>query len=100
MRMLDSSSLTGCHECVAMLTLPLALFFLLAETAVGGVATVAYLRATGGLIQGFLKFIAVTYAVLALLAFLVVLAGQPGSYPRFLAINQPGAGGVGFLPGV
>ena len=98
--MLDSSSLTGCHECVAMLTLPLALFFLLAETAVGGVATVAYLRATGGLTQGFLKFIAVTYAVLALLAFLVVLAGPPGSYRRLLDINQPAAEALVFLQGL
>jgi hypothetical protein len=100
MPMLDSSSLTGCHECVAMLTLPLALFFLLAETAVGGVATVAYLRATGGLTQGFLKFIAVTYAVLALLAFLVVLAGPPGSYRRLLDINQPAAEALVFLQGL
>src|SRR5919109_5399980 len=100
MRMLDSSSLTGCHECVAMLTLPLALFFLLAETAVGGMATVAYLRATGGLTRGFLKFIAITYAVLALLAFLVVLAGPPGSYRRLLDINQPAAEALVFLQGL
>jgi hypothetical protein len=97
MRMLDSSSLTSCHECVAMLTLPLALFLLLAETAVGGVATVAYLRAAGGLTHGFLKFIGVTYAVLAFLAFLVVLAGPPGSYGRLLDINQPVAEALVFL---
>ena len=57
MPLLDSVPVTGCHECVALLTLPLALFLLLAETAVGGAATVAYLRLVGGLTQGFLKFI-------------------------------------------
>src|SRR5438874_76370 len=97
---LDSVPITSCHECVAMLTLPLALFLLLAETAVGGVATVAYLRLTGGLTHGFLKFIAVTYALLGGLAFLVVLAGPPGSYHRLLAINQPAADALLFLQGV
>src|SRR5437868_474958 len=91
---------TACHECVAMLTLPLALFLLLAETAVGGLVTVAYLRLTGGLTLGFLKFIAVTYTVLATLAFFVVLAGPPGSYHRLFAINQPAAGALVFLQGV
>src|SRR5207247_7673389 len=89
MPLLDAVPITSCHECVAMLTLPLALFLLLAETAVGGFATVAYLRLTGGLTHGFLKFIAVTYAILRGLAFLVVLAGPPGSYDRLVAINQP-----------
>jgi hypothetical protein len=74
---------------VATLTLPLALFLILAETTVGGVATVAYLRLAGGLTSGFLKFIAVTYAIFGVLAFLVVLAAPPGSYHRLLAINQP-----------
>src|SRR5207247_43603 len=97
---LDSVPITSCHECVAMLTLPLALFLLLAETAVGGFATVAYLRLTGGLTHGFLKFIAVTYALLGGLAFLVVLAGPPGSYHRLLAINQPAADALLFLQGV
>jgi hypothetical protein len=97
MVLLDSAPITSCHECVAMLTLPLALFLLLAETAVGGVATVAYLRLTGGLTHGFLKFIAVTYAILAMLGFLVVLAGPPGSYHRLLAINQSAAGALIFL---
>src|SRR5436305_5873477 len=94
---LDSVPITSCHECVAMLTLPLALFLLLAETAVGGFATVAYLRLTGGLTHGFLKFIAVTYALLGGLAFLVVLAGPPGSYLRLLAINQPAADALLFF---
>src|SRR6267378_5895805 len=97
---LDSVPVTSCHECVAMLTLPLALFLLLAEIAVGGFATVAYLRLTGGLTHGFLKFIAVTYAILGALAFLVVLAGPPGSYHRLLSINQPAAEALLFLQGV
>src|SRR5438067_10317834 len=96
----DAVPITSCHECVAMLTLPLALFLLLAETAVGGVATVAYLRLTGGLTHGFLRFVAVTYAILGILAFLVVLAGPPGSYHRLLAINQPAAVALIFLQGL
>jgi hypothetical protein len=100
MVLLDAVPITSCHECVAMLTLPLALFLLLAETAVGGVATVAYLRLTGGLTHGFLRFVAVTYAILGMLAFLVVLAGPPGSYHRLLAINQPAAGALIFLQGL
>src|SRR6266480_2204855 len=100
MALLDTVPITSCHECVAMLTLPLALFLLLAETAVGGFATVAYLRLTGGLTHGFLKFIAVTYAILGGLAFLVVLAGPPGSYHRLLAINQAAAQALLFLQGV
>src|SRR5438045_9253251 len=99
MPLLDAVPITSCHECVAMLTLPLALCLLLAETAVGGFATVAYLRLTGGLTHGFLKFIAVTYALLGGLAFLVVLAGPPGSYHRLLAINQPAADALLFLQG-
>src|SRR6202023_4323678 len=66
----------------------------LAETTAGGIATVAYLRLTGGLTLGFLKFIAVTYAILGILAFLVVLGAPPGSYHRLLAINQPAANAV------
>ena len=100
MVLLDAVPITSCHECVAMLTLPLALFLLLAETAVGGFATVAYLRLTGGLTHGFLKFIAVTYAILGGLAFLVVLAGPPGSYHRLLSINQSAAGALIFLQGL
>src|SRR5438270_7837294 len=100
MPLLDTVPITNCHECVAMLTLPLALFLLLAETAVGGFATVAYLRLTGGLTHGFLKFVAVTYAVLASLALLVVLAGPPGSYHRLLSINQSAAGALTFLMGL
>ena len=100
MLLLDAVPITSCHECVATLTLPLALFLVLAETTVGGVATVAYLRLAGGLTPGFLKFIAVTYAILGALAFLVVLAAPPGSYHRLLAINQPAANALLFLQAV
>src|ERR1700730_2223885 len=94
MLLLDAVPITSCHECVATLTLPLALFLILAETTAGGIATVAYLRLAGGLTLGFLKFIAVTYAILGILAFLVVLGAPPGSYHRLLAINQPAANAV------
>jgi hypothetical protein len=97
---LQSTSITSCHECVATLTLPLALFLLLSETAVGGMATVAYLRFRGGLTQGFLKFIAVTYALFGALAFLVVWAGPPASYRSLFAINQVAAGALVFFQGL
>src|ERR1700738_4250009 len=91
MLLLDAVPITSCHECVAPLTLPLALFLILAETTAGGIATVAYLRLAGGLTLGFLKFIAVTYACLGIVAFPVGLGAAPGSYLRLLAINQPAA---------
>src|SRR5256885_15294111 len=97
---LQSTSITGCHECVATLTLPLALFLLLSETAVGGMATVAYLKFRGGLTQGFLKFIAVTYAQFGAVAFLVGWAGPPGSYRSPFAINQVAAVALVFFPGL
>jgi hypothetical protein len=100
MLLLDAVPITSCHECVATLTLPLALFLILAETTVGGVATVAYLRLAGGLTPGFLKFIAVTYAILGALAFFIVLAAPPGSYRHLLAINQPAANALVFLQAV
>ncbi|HEV2013151.1 MAG TPA: hypothetical protein VGR77_04610 [Candidatus Dormibacteraeota bacterium] len=100
MVLLDAVPITSCHECVATLTLPLTLFLVLAETAAGGIATVAYLRLAGGLTQGFLKFITVTYAILGVLAFLVVLAAPPGSYHRLLSINQPAANALVFLQGI
>jgi hypothetical protein len=99
MLLLDAVPVTSCHECVATLTLPLALFLILAETTVGGVATVAYLRLAGGLTPGFLKFIAVTYTIFGMLALLVVLAAPPGSYHRLLAINQGAANALVFLQG-
>jgi hypothetical protein len=98
--LLDSTPITSCHECVATLTLPFALFLLLAETTVGGIATVVFLRATGGLTRGFLKFITVTYAIFALLAFLIVLTGPPSSYHVLLSINQTAAGTLVFLQGL
>jgi hypothetical protein len=100
MATLQNASISSCHECVAMLTLPLALFLLLSETVVGGIATVAYLRLSGGLTQGFLKFVAVTYAALGVLAFLVVRAGPPSSYRSLLPINETAAGGLLFLQGL
>src|SRR2546430_10433452 len=99
MTLLDSVPITACHECVATLTLPLALFFLLAETTVGGVMTVAFLRLTGGLTHRFLKFITVTYAILAALAFLVVAAAPPGADHRPLALHHFPARDPGLLPG-
>jgi hypothetical protein len=91
MAMLAASSISSCHECVATLTLPLALFLLLSQTTIGGIATVAFLRLTGGITHGFLKFAAVTYAVLGALALLVVWAGPPSSYRTLFAINQAAA---------
>jgi hypothetical protein len=99
MLLLDAVPITSCHECVATLTLPLALFLILAETTAGGIATVAYLRLAGGLTLGFLKFIAVTYAILGILAFLVVLAAPPGLYHRLLAINQTAANALVIVQG-
>src|SRR2546430_12635686 len=96
----DPVPTTPCHECTATLTLPLALFLVLAETTVGGVMTVAFLRLTGGLTHGFLKFITVTYAILAALALLVVVAAPPGAYHRLLAINPSADGALVFLQGL
>jgi hypothetical protein len=84
-------------EFIAALTVPLALFLLLTETAVGGLAAVAYLRVTGGLTRGFLKFIGVTYAALAALALLVALAGPPRSYAGLLGIDRTAAGWLTLL---
>ncbi|HEY9288730.1 MAG TPA: hypothetical protein VIT43_11990 [Candidatus Dormibacteraeota bacterium] len=97
MALLASTSVSSCHECVATLSLPLALFLVLAETAAGGIVTVAYLRASGGITDGFLKFATVTYAVLAGLALLVVWAGPPASYRTLFAINEGAAGGLAGL---
>jgi hypothetical protein len=97
MNLLATSSIGSCHECVATLTLPLALFLVLTETAAGGIGTVAYLRAAGGLTSGFLKFVALTYAVLGGLALLVVWAGPPANYHRLFGLNQVAAGTLVFL---
>jgi hypothetical protein len=97
---LAAAPVAVCQQCVAAISLPLALFLLLAETAVGGAATVAYLRLTGGLTQGFLKFIAVTYAIVGLLAFLTVLAGPPGAYHDRLGIDRTAAATLVVLQGL
>ena len=94
MVLLSSASVDCNHQCIATLTLPLALFLLLAETATGGIATVAYLRITGGLTSGFLKFIAVTYSIFGALALLVAWAGPPSSYHALLGINGFAAGAL------
>src|SRR5207302_146799 len=100
MPLLDSVPITSCRECVVQLTLPLALFLMLAELTAGGMATVAYLRLTGGLTHGFLKFVTVTYAILGILAFLVIVAGPPGLHDQLLSVNQPAASALVFLQGV
>jgi hypothetical protein len=100
MPLLDSVPITACRECVVQLTLPLALFLLLAETAAGGMATVVYLRLAGGLTHGFTKFVTVTFAILGTLAFLVVLAGPPGLHDQLLSVDQPAASSLVFLQGL
>ncbi len=82
---------------VAALTVPLALFLVLAETTIGGFAVVAYLHAAGGLTRGFLKFMAVTYALLGALALLTVLAGPPRSYRALLPLDAGIAGWLALL---
>lgn len=94
------TALSVCPACVAAITLPLALFLLLAETAVGGAATVVYLRLSAGLTRGFLKFISVTYATVGLLAFLTVLAGPPGAYHDRLGVDKTAGGTLVFLQGL
>ena len=89
-----------CPACVAAITLPLALFLLLAETAVGGAATVIYLRLSSGLTQGFLKFIAVTYAIVGALAFFTVLAGPPAAYHDRLGVDRTAGATLVFLQGL
>src|SRR5438270_13688959 len=100
MPLLDSVPITSCRECVVQLTLPLALFLMLAELTAGGMATVAYLRLTGGLTHGFLKFVTVTYALLSILAFLVIVAGPPGLHGQLLSVNPAAANALVFLQGV
>jgi hypothetical protein len=77
---------------VARLTTPLALYLLLAELSAGGFATVAFLRFTGGLTRGFLKFIAVSYLAIAALGLLTVWAERPASYRTILGIDSTAAG--------
>lgn len=76
------------------LTVPLALFLLLAETAAGAYATVAFVHRRVALTPGFLKFMAVTSITFAALAVLTVIAAPPGSYRRLLNINPTSASGL------
>src|SRR3989442_15387366 len=100
MPLLDPVPITGCRECVVQLALPLALFLVLAELTAGGMATVLYLRLTGGLTHGFLKFVTVTYAVLGILAFLVIVAGPPGLRDQLLTVTPPAGSALVFLRGL
>jgi hypothetical protein len=77
---------------MAAVTVPLALFLMLAETAVGTYAATEALRVRGGLTPGFLKFMAVTSTVLTLLALLVILAAPVSAYREVLPINRGSAG--------
>lgn len=78
---------------------PLALFLLLAEITAGGFFTVAYLRLSGGLTRGFLKFIAITYAAFAGLAFLTVWA-EPSSYRGVLGTSGGAAAWLAVFQGI
>ena len=85
------SLLTASGVPVALLTVPLALFVVLAETTIGTVFTVLLLRTRGDLTRGFLKFMAAAELGLALLALLAALGAPPASYVRLLPINGTAA---------
>src|SRR2546428_13935280 len=76
---------------VALLTVPLALFVVLAETTIGTVFTVLLLRTRGDLTRGFLKFMAAAELGLALLALLAALGAPPASHVRLLPLNGTAA---------
>lgn len=76
---------------VALLTVPLSLFVVLTETAIGTVFTVLLLRTRGDLTRGFLKFMALAELGLAVLALLTVLGAPPPSYSRLLALDVSAA---------
>ena len=80
---------------VAAVTVPLALFLLLALTAVGTNVTTEALRLRGGLTPGFLKFMAVTSTVLAGLGLLAVLGAPVSAYHDVLPIDR---GSAALLP--
>jgi hypothetical protein len=80
---------------VAAITVPLALYLMLAWTAIGTFLTTEALRLLGGLTPGFVKFMSVTSAVLSLLAFLVVLGAPVAAYREVLRI---GRGAASWLP--
>jgi hypothetical protein len=85
---------------VAWLTVPLALFVVLAETTVGTIVVVLLLRTRGDLTRGFLKFMVLAELGLALLALLAVLGAPPPSYARLLPINGWAAGLLAPLQGL
>jgi hypothetical protein len=91
------SPLTAPGVPVALLTVPLALFVVLAETTIGTVFIVLLLRMRGDLTRGFLKFMALAELGLAVLALLAALGAPPASYVRLLPINGSAAG---ILPGL
>lgn len=76
---------------VPLLTVPLALFVVLAETVIGTVFTVQLLRLRGDVTRGFLKFMALTDLGLAIVALLAVLGAPPPSYTTLLALNGSAA---------
>jgi hypothetical protein len=91
------SPLTAPGVPVALLTVPLALFVVLAETTIGTVFTVLVLQTRGDLTRGFLKFMALAELGLAVLALLAALGAPPASYVRLLPIDGAAAG---LLPGL
>jgi hypothetical protein len=94
---MHESLLTAPGVPVALLTVPLALFVVLAETTIGTVFIVLVLRMRGDLTRGFLKFMALAELGLAVLALLAALGAPPASYVRLLPINGSAAG---ILPGL
>src|SRR5437660_223539 len=105
MALVDSVPINGCHECVALLTLPLALFLLLAETAVGAIVLLVALSAavlgaaTTGMLLGhwYLVTPALTNRPLlrAIVVLLVSLVLQAILFPLTLGGLAHGAGSVG-----
>src|SRR5438270_805849 len=92
MALVDSVPVNGCHECVALLTLPLALFLLLAETAVGGIATTGMLLGHWYLVTPALTNRPLLRAIAVLLVSLVL---QAILFPLTLGGLAHGAGSVG-----
>jgi len=91
------SPLTAPGVPVALLTVPLALFVVLAETTIGTVFTVLLLQTRGDLTRGFLRFMALAELGLAVLALLAALGAPAASYVRLLPIDGAAAG---LLPGL
>jgi hypothetical protein len=76
---------------MAAITVPLALYLMLAGTAVGTFLTTEALRRTGGLTPGFLKFMSITSTVLCALALLVALGAPVAAYHDVLRIGRAAA---------